>query len=205
MNFSRDPIAAIISEHQKADGQTGHRQAPSVLNAPQPGIRPNTWQAHGGDLDGDRPVGLDGDAFDAMFGGMGAGSHASVPAEGVEGRRVISSPRRAMHPSQTYTSSNERMQNERMQTNSDGGGVECSYLHPDTLMPMPRVTKTQSDAGIDSGEGGWSVGFVVADGGVIRKLVPNTPAHNAMLVKESSTGVWQGKCSVGDRVRGFLC
>jgi hypothetical protein len=61
------------------------------------------------------------------------------------------------------------------------------YLHPDTLLPT-------------SAEAGWSVGFVVGDGGVILHVAPNTPADRAVLVQESGPGAWQGKCNVGDQI-----
>ena len=145
--------------------------------------RPSTWQAPPPDVRMvQRPVGLQGDAFDAMFGGMGAaGTHASTPQTptGFPPNQIQRDVAGATAPlgrgSEMMTSSNER--------SMEAG----SYLHPDTLRPMPpqhSPTQTPQDVG-------WAVGFVVADGGVIRKVVPDTPADKAILQRESHAGIWQ--------------
>lgn len=101
----------------------------------------------------------------------------------------------------TYTSSNERMYYE-LEQQAD----TRLMLHPDTLMPIMRPSPgvdgmVRATASRDTVYGGWAVGFVVADGGVIRKIVPQAPADHAELVQESTKGVWQGRCCIGDRVR----
>jgi hypothetical protein len=106
-----------------------------------------------------------------------------------------------------YTSSNERMYYE-LEQQAD----TRLMLHPDTLMPIMRpsagidgvVRVAPNTAFRDTVDGGWAVGFVVADGGVIRKIVPQAPADHAELVHESAEGVWQGRCCIGDRVRRSL-
>lgn len=154
-------------------------------------MRPVTWQpAQGAAQQRPAPVGLSEDAFDSMFGGMGSvrSAHvASSPLLAQGGARV---------GSDLMTSSNER-----------GGPTEDAHawehLHPDTLRPMPlrhqhsppaaaqqnippRTAAPPAPAG-----GGWAVGFVVADSGVIRKVVAGTPADRAHFQQESAAGVWQ--------------
>jgi len=99
----------------------------------------------------------------------------------------------------TYTSSNERMYYE-LEQQAD----TRLMLHPDTLMPIMRPSAgidREASTLRDTVDGGWAVGFVVADGGVIRKIMPQAPADHAELVHESAEGVWQGRCCIGDRVR----
>ena len=56
---------------------------------------------------------------------------------------------------------------------------------------VPRTSQTQREShGMDEGRG-WAVGFVVQDFGVIRQVVPGTPADLANIIHESSTGLWQ--------------
>lgn len=84
----------------------------------------------------------------------------------------------------TYTSSNERMYYE-LEQQAD----TRLMLHPDTLMPIMRPSAgidREASTLRDTVDGGWAVGFVVADGGVIRKIVPQAPAHHAELVEASA-------------------
>ena len=172
-------------------------------------LRPVTWGdagGHGADTR-NHPVGMHGDEFDKMFGAAGMGGHetqrqtrASVPAGPVRDLRGVE-----QQQIDSYTSSHERIYYELEQqghARQMPAEPETGYLHPDTLMPMPR------GASVHRGErpvdGGWAVGFVVADGGVIRKIVPQAPADRAELVQESTEGVWEGKCCVGDRVNSSL-
>jgi len=153
-------------------------------------MRPATWQpAQGAVQQRPAPVGLSEDAFDSMFGGMGS----------VRGANVVSSPLApggARMDSDLMTSSNERGA-----PNKDAHTWE--HLHPDTLRPMPRHQHSppagtphhsispRTAAQPPSVGGGWAVGFVVADSGVIRKVVAGTPADKACLQQESASGVWQ--------------
>ena len=164
-------------------------------------LRPTTWAGNKPDS-GDRPVGMHEDAFDQVFGMPGIGGQENQH-RGTKGSSVPLGLHRAVEQqSGTYTSSNERMYY-KLEQQAD---TRLMMLHPDTLMPIMRPS-----AGIDGvvrartalldTDAGWAVGFVVADGGVIRKIVPQAPADHAELVQESAEGVWQGRCCIGDRVR----
>lgn len=159
-------------------------------------MRPATWQAQQGELNMmQRPVGIQGDAFDAMFGGMGAArTHVSTPPAGVVLQRPAVPPvdtnREVMATREVVTTQLDR--GSEVMTSSNERSMDAgNYLHPDTLRPMPAQPSPTMHAQHSSPTGGWAVGFVVADGGVIRRVVPDTPADKAILQRESAAGIWQ--------------
>jgi hypothetical protein len=133
-------------------------------------------------------LGPQGDAFDEMFEGMGASCTLDPPHGAQDDTRMA-------NPSKTVTGTSERAD----RSNSDSNDY-C--LHPDTLLPLLLSVPydSRSSQRQVSVVHGWSVGYVLADGGVIRKVVPETPADCAQLIHQSADGVWQGKSCVGDKV-----
>jgi hypothetical protein len=73
------------------------------------------------------------------------------------------------------------------------------FLHPDTMSPI-ETHNDENLAGHLRTAGGWAIGFLLADGGMISRITPNTPADRASLVHESEMGLFKGKCVVGDQV-----
>ncbi len=153
------------------------------------------------------------DTFDAMFGDIGQGSRVSMDPspESLQGGRRVFFKSTWVEGSNTVTNGKG--------SHASAHPSLSSCLHPDTLMPLPRnhdlisvatsqatqnkngwgrsqqdvsrTSQTQREShGIDA-EGGWAVGFVVQDFGVIRQVVPGTPADLAKIIHESSSGLWQ--------------
>uniref|UniRef100_A0A7S0HWH1 Uncharacterized protein n=1 Tax=Hanusia phi TaxID=3032 RepID=A0A7S0HWH1_9CRYP len=113
-----------------------------------------------------------------MFEGMGA-----PPAS----RQTFPTELRADHRDDTMTSSKER---------------SSAIFHPDTLLPVQEnsFSSNGNSAMSASGDVPWPVGMVLANHGILSKVVPDSPVSRAELVYETTPGLWRGGCEVGDRL-----
>ena len=109
------------------------------------------------------PTGLDPETFEAMFEGMGVS-----PAS----RQTFPSEPRPGLSDDPMTSSKER---------------SSAIFHPDTLLPIEESSfPSNGTPRGSSSDMPWPVGMVLANHGILSKIVPNSPVSRAELVYETT-------------------